>query len=259
MVVVSVIAMLFACANVPGVVDQVSWYALLSRHRPELMEQHDGGTDDPAWQALVLRPQYRPELIRSPTLTYEAIVAREYDDAERSADAAWAERMEQAQIAFEPTPTVRPGRFPADVYTSMVIGFPGALRDPRGFSFKVLLEVDDVLEHLGPEQVAGFAEALEAARFVGDFKVDLRPGHTRFQFNNVIIHAPTPEHASCAEATSRRYFAGHLRHVARGVDDMRGESGVDWHHFLLTGGFDVLAADLRAFIEAAGTGTGRCG
>jgi len=251
------VAGVFGCGSSgPGVLDQAAWYDQLVERRPALMEQHDGGVDDPAWQALVLRPRYRNELLRSPTLTYEDIVAREYDDAERATDDAWAQSLRDAQTAFQPTATLRPGRYPLEVYASFVVGSPGRMVGAEGFSFKTLLEIDDVPAHLGPDGFVGFAEALERAGFAGDFKIDLRPGATRFQFNNVIVHAPAASSAACAEATGRAYFGGHLRHVARGVDDMRGERGVDWHHFLLTGGDDALPEHLRSFVKAAGRG--RC-
>lgn len=236
---------LSAVAAAPGLVlDATDWLETLRAGRPELVTQHDGGIDDPAWQALVIRPRYRDELLGSET-TYEGLVARDYSAAQRSSDAAWAERLRDAQRSLPATPTLRPAGYPIEAYVGYRVGPKGPLVDPIGVTYKVFFELDDFQTALAPDRYVAFSRALEQAGFVGDSKIDLRPGQVRFQYNNVIVHAPSVEMAECAEAIGLAYFGGQVLHVARGVD----ADGLDWHHFLLTGRFGQLPPQVRAFVH----------
>jgi hypothetical protein len=248
-----VVALPSTCSNdesreaVP-ILDQVEWWIDLTMERPQLADQYVGRIDDPAWQALVIRPRYRLELITPPFETYESIVAREYGPDERAADRLWAEGLQAAEIEAEPDAAMR--RIGRPAYAEFRIGPPVRTRDARGFTYKAFFEVDDFLVSLGPDRVTGFARALDAAGFVGGFIIDLRPGQVRFQYNNVIVHAPTMAMADCALATGLSYFASDLLHVGRGIDATKPERSLDWHHFLLTGEFDQLPADVQAFTRS---------
>jgi len=155
--------------------DAPSWLAELQTSRPDLASQHRGGIDDPGWQALVMRPQYRGELITSPTSTYESIVAREYSPKERKVDQDWAHDMRDAWARQPWTATLRDGGSPNDVYVDFRVG-PDARMGEDGNVYKVFFELDDVPRSIGPDRYFGFGRALERAGFVGASKVDLRPG-----------------------------------------------------------------------------------
>jgi hypothetical protein len=226
--------------------DAPAWLAELQTSRPELASQHRGGIDDPAWQALVMRPQYRSELITTPTATYASIVAREYSSKERKADEAWAQEMRDAWAKQQWTATLRDGRSPNEVYVDMRVG-PDTRMGEDGHVYKVFFELDDIPRSVSPDRYFGFGRALERAGFGGASKVALRPGQVRFQYNNVIVYAPSLAMAECAEAVGLSYFADQLLHVGRGVDVIAEKT--DYHHFLLTGGFDRLAPDVQAFIR----------
>lgn len=231
-------------------VDQVAWFEELSMHRPGLMMQHGGDSIyDPAWQAVVIRPEHRHELISDRNATYRTILEREYSSEERAVDASWAEELRDAQLAALPDSTrTAPKRI--ETYSSYWIGPPRRLRDDRGYTYKTFFELDDFLVSLGPDRVTGFAQALETAGFVGAFIIDLRPGQVRFQYNNLIVLAASTAMADCALASGLSFFAGDLLHVGRGVDVSKPTRSLDWHHFLLTGEFPHLPADVRAFARS---------
>jgi hypothetical protein len=230
------------------VLDATAWLAALQSHRPELVAQHVGRIDDPGWQALVIRPQHRAELLGS-SATYATVVEREYDAVERVVDLDWAQQQRDAQRAHAPTATLRAAGYPPQAYVGYRVGPEVALRDERGLSYKVFFELEDFRTSLAPDLYLGFSRALEEAGFVGDSKLSLRPGQLRFQYNNVIVHAPSMAMAECAEATGLAYFSGQLLHVARGVDVWADGRGLDWHHFLLTGRFGGLPAEVQAFVQ----------
>jgi len=233
-------------ASVPAL-DATLWFEQLRQERPMLMTQHDGGIDDPAWQALVIRPRFRDPLIYG-RATYATVLEREYTGNLEEADGRWAEDLRDAQLALEPSDTLYPSGYPIQQYVGFRTGPRGPWPHERGFTYKTFFEVDDILTTLTPERVVGFARELERVGFEGDFKIDLRRGQARFQYNNVIVHAPTMPMAECAESTGLRWFAGHLLHVAHGVDVKTGPDGpLDWHHFLLTGKFHELPTDVQAF------------
>jgi len=69
----------------------------------------------------------------------------------------------------------------------------------------------------------------------------------RFQYNNVIVYGSSVAMAECAEATGLTYFSGQLLHVGRGVDVIAEK--LDYHHFLLTFGFDRLPPDVQDYVR----------
>jgi hypothetical protein len=237
-----------AAAPVPFL-DAMAWFEELRTYRPELAAQHVGRIDDPGWQALVIRPQYREAMLLSATETYADLIAREYDDAARDSDLAWAQRLRDAQRALIPTATLAAAGYPIDVYVGYRVGPQRRLIDEHGYGYKVFFTLDDFQAALAPESFLGLAVALERAGVIGDAKVDLRPGQVRFQYNNVIVHVASRAMAACAQAVGEAYFADRLSHVGRGVDVYWGRRGLDWHHFLLTGRADRLPAEILAFVR----------
>lgn len=241
-----------ATAGPPEVIDSVQWYEDLARSRPELLAEPRHGIDDAGYAALVIRPAWRDE-IRTTKATYASIVAREYIDVDRKADAVWAERLRQGQRVSTAHGRVRAGPYPLDAYASYTVG-EGPARDGEGWSYKVFFEVGDFQRTLTPDRYLAFVDALDAAGFHGDSKIDLRPGVTRFRYNDVIVHAPSIADARCAEAVGTAVFGGTILHVARGVDPpaARGDRPLDWHHALMAGLFDRLPQGFRDFVQYVG-------
>lgn len=229
--------------------DQQAYYEQLISRRPELMVQHGESVRDPAWQALVIRPAYREEVL-STGATYQSILEREYTAVLRAGDAGWASSLRDGQKAHSPTSTLSAAAYPIDVYVGYRIG-THVPRDADGYSFKAFLELADFERSLTAERYLAFSEALERAGFQGDSKIDLRPGQVRFQYNNIIVHAPSAAMAQCAEAVGLAFFGRDIAHIARGVDAPPGpgETATDWHHYLLRGGFSRLTETVRDFIQ----------
>jgi hypothetical protein len=230
--------------------DEPAWLEELLERRARIMMMHEGSITDPAWQALVLRPRYRAAFLASDTDTYDAIVALEYTEEQRAGDAAWATALQDAQTAFVATPSIAPAGYDLRSYVGYRVG-PELPRqsDDKVVDYKAFLEFSDFRRSLTPARYAGFVARLDARGFRGDSKIDLRPGQVRFQYNNVIIHAPSIDMARCAEAVAIEYFGAELEHIARGIDAVVGRKTNDWHHFLLTGSYDELPAAVRDFVE----------
>lgn len=246
-----------ACATPTApTLDQQAYYEQLVSRRPELMVRHGESVRDPAWQALVIRPAYREEIL-STAATYQSILEREFTADLRTSDAAWASSLRDGQKRHPPTSTLDAAGYPIDVYVGYRIGRRPMPRDADGYTFKAFLELADFQGSLTPERYLGFSEALERAGFQGDSKIDLRPGQVRFQYNNVIVHAPSAAMAQCAETVGLAFFAGEIAHIARGVDAAPGpgETATDWHHYLLRGGFSRLTDPVKDFIAYRGLPT----
>jgi hypothetical protein len=240
--------LLLSCGRaLPPALDEPAYLAELQAQRPDLVVQHQGSVRDPAWQALVIRPRFRAELLAGNDRTYETIVAREYTDAERASDASWAQSLRDAELAFDPTDRVARGGYDTRAYASYRQG--DAARDADGFDYKAFFELADFHTSLSAARYAGFAERLGAVGFRGDSKIDLRPGAVRFEYNDVIVHAPSIDLARCAEAVGIAWFGAAIEHIARGVDPPPAGKPLDWHHFLLTGGFGQLPAAVRDFVQ----------
>lgn len=228
-------------------VDQPAWLAELVAHRPGLVRLHEGSVQDPAWEALVLRPRYRAAFLASETETVETLLAREYTDAQRTSDVSWVRSLRDARGAFVPTATIDLGGYDGRAYVGYRLG-PRIAYDADGLVYKAFFEFSDFQRSLSAERYAGFVAALEALGFRGDSKIDLRSGRTRFQYNQLIVHAPSIEMARCAEAVGLAYFGDEVEHVARGVDVVGDGRPLDWHHFLLTGRYAALPDSVRDFV-----------
>lgn len=229
--------------------DQQAYHQQLVERRPELMTQHGDSVRDPAWQALVIRPGWREEIL-STNATYRTILDREYTSDLRASDAAWAESLRAGQRSFAGTDTLSAAGYPIEVYVGYKVGSRAATRDAAGYTFKVFFELVDFQRALTPERYLEFSRALVRAGFQGDSKIDLRPGQVRFQYNNVIVHAPSAAMAECGEAVGLAFFGKEIAHIARGVDAPPGpgETATDWHHYLLRGGFSRLTEMVRDFV-----------
>lgn len=242
------ILLLLGCAPTgPATLDEPAWLADLQAHRPELMTQHEGSIRDPAWQALVIRPQYRAELLATDTATYETLVAREYTAAQRVRDASWAQALRDAAATFVPTVDVSRAGYDIHAYVGYRVGPPFG-PDGDGLVYKVFFEFVDFERSLSPDRYAGFVSRLESAGFRGDSKIDLRPGQARFQYNNLIVHTSSIAMARCAEAVGLATFGDEVLHVARGIDAPVDGRPTNWHQFLLTGRYDALSATVKDFV-----------
>jgi hypothetical protein len=108
-------------------------------------------------------------------------------------------------------------------------GFHG-IRTSVGY--KVFFELRDAIKDLSPATYLQFAEFLSEKGFVGDSKIPLGAGQVRFQYNNVIVHAASLEHALYAEKLGIQFFGNKLAHTGRGIDSYIGDQPQDWHHYL---------------------------
>jgi hypothetical protein len=244
--------LLLACDQTPAAppfVDQPAWLDQLRVHRPDVLVSGRGGVLDPAWQALVLRPRYRADFLVFAD-TYASFRARTYTQAQREIDARWAQSLRDAQQAFVPTTNIVVAGYDRQAYVGYQVG-PRSWGEPDGLvvNHKAFLELSDFERSLTPERYAGFVAKLGEHGFIGDSKVDLRPGQVRFQYNNVIVHAPSAQMARCAEAVGIAYFGAELEHVARGIDAVVDHDTLDWHSFLLTGRYAELPSPVRDFVE----------
>ncbi len=127
--------------------------------RPDLMAQHDGGVDAPAWRALALHPQYRPQLLKSGA-TWETVVAAEYTSERRERDRLWAIAVRAAHNAVAPSDEVRAGGVDVRVYVGYRVGDPGPWRGDDGLVRKVHLSFDDPEQDLSAARLAGFAGSM---------------------------------------------------------------------------------------------------
>jgi len=237
--------LLTAAMGAPPPLDQVAWLDTLIARRPTLMMQHVGTTSDPAWQALVIRPALRERLVGSATETYQTLVTAEYTEAQKVSDRVWSTAMQAAR--FPPTPTLTWNSNAGDV--GFRVGAAGSLGLDQGYAPKVFFEFIDFDTALTPERVWGFAQRLEQVGFTGASKFTIPAEVLRFQYNNLIVYAPTIALGQCAEATGLEWFAGEIAHIGRGVDGELYGRSVDWHHFLLGGGFATLPEPFQDYVK----------
>ncbi len=233
-------------------VDELGWLTALNEQRPDLVTQHDGGVDDPAWRALVLHPRYRQQML-NPGATWDTVLAAEYTLGRRERDRLWAIALRAAHQAVVPHAGVRAGGVDAQVYVGYRIGEPGPWRGTDGTVRKLYLSFVDPERDLSAARLAGFAQHLATRGFDGAFKVDLRPGLARFTYNQLILYLADPSHTDCAESAATAYFAEALSTLGRGVDPapLQGERPLDWHHFLLTGRYAELPDEVKEWAENA--------
>ena len=102
----------------------------------------------------------------------------------------------------------------------------------------------DALDHL--------AQELDTGGFDGSFKVDLRPGATRFHYHQLIMYAASAEMAACGERIVRAVAGDALRHTSRGIDApprLTDAVRTDWHHLLLRGAWHRVPGEEQAYVR----------
>lgn len=233
-------------------VDEVGWWTTLSEKRPELLVERGGDVDDPGWRALVLHPRYRAQLL-APGATWETVLGAEYTPERRERDRLWAVAVRAAHRAVQPAHGVQAGGVDDRVYVGYRVGDPGSFRGDDGYVRKLYLSFDDPERDLSAARLAGFAQHLAALGVDTAFKVDLRPGLARFTYNQLILYLGHPSQAACIEAAALTWFGDGLSTVGRGVDPplKAGERPQEWHHFLLSGGYEGLPAEAKTWLEEA--------
>lgn len=232
--------------------DEPGYLSQLLVNRPVLMSMHSGSVQDPAYLALVIRPQFRDQILFHKPDTYQTIMTRQYSMEERASDVAWVKALQQAQLQFQSDASVYPAGYPIQAFVGYKVGPNVPIHDQGGLDYKVFFEFADFQKTLSPSAYAGFARYLSQLGFQGDSKIPLQPGQARFQYNNLIVHAPSIPLAQCAEAAGIAYFGRQaIAHIARGVDVGLAPGGkpTDWHHFLLTGGFGGLPGSVQDYVR----------
>lgn len=120
------------------------------------------------------------------------------------------------------------------------------------YVYKVLAELHEPTR-LTADRTMALGQALADHGFRGDFKVPVGPGRARFQYNHIIVHAPTPEDAACAEAVIVDLLGQDVARVGRGADaDVPTLGRLSWHDWLLALQGAPLPADVDRFVGAAG-------
>src|SRR5690349_7994870 len=82
---------MFGCASDRAIpdLDELAWLAQLRRRRPELLVESGAGVRDPGWQALVIQPELRDELLASTGATWSSLVNERYSASLRADDEVW--------------------------------------------------------------------------------------------------------------------------------------------------------------------------
>ena len=238
-------------ASSPVRVDELEYLRQLQERRPGLMAQHSGGVDDPAWQALVIVPEYRAAILAQSYATHDGVLAAEYSPEERKADQDWASQSQSFMRSMQASATLTP-RVTDNVYVWFTMGPPGHDADDAGFTYKSFFTFTDFLTALAPEAYRALSATMAERGFRGTSKIDLRPGATRFHYNQLIVYSSSPAMAACAESIVAGASGAQLAYVARGVDpppSMTGGRPMDWHHFLLTGRYADLPPAVRDYVE----------
>lgn len=238
-------------------IDQLGYVAALQQARPGLMRAFGRSVHDAGWMAVVMVPAYRSVLLDTPYATPEGILYRDYTPALRRADAAWVDQLRAAAAGPLASSVVQ--AHTSEAYLSLRFGAPMA---GPGTTYKVFLGFDAFSGRLDVAGMVALGERLHAAGLAGAMKVDLRPGATRFRYNQLVLYFSTPEDAGCAESVAVAHFGSGLVHVGRGLDlpPEPGERRLDWHSHLLQHGADGLGATERAFVtETEPVVAGACG
>ncbi|MCB9761140.1 MAG: hypothetical protein H6739_14970 [Alphaproteobacteria bacterium] len=135
----------------------------------------------------------------------------------------------------------------SEVYAWFVVDAPATLVD--GIAWKVFLQLDDFASVLTAAELERLLTALHARGFSGDFKIDLRPRYTRFNYNQVIVHTSSARMAVCAEAVAVEVLGERLAATGRGLDVALEGRVHDWHRFLLRSKLEVLSQEARGFVS----------
>jgi len=233
-------------------VDELAWLKTLQAQRPEALETEARGVYDPGWRALVLHPRHRARFLDE-EVSLDLLV-RDATPEEQQRERVWRVALRAAHRAANPTDGVRPSVLNDAFYVGYRVGEPTTFDDDAGYTYKIYLSVASPDHHLSAAGLAGFAQALAAAGVDAAFKVDLRPGLARHTYNQVILYldgtAEPFAAARCVEAVAHDHYGAALSTVGRGVDPPI-EPRTDWHHFLLTGGFDALPEPVKDWVQTA--------
>ncbi|HEY9755848.1 MAG TPA: hypothetical protein V6C97_11845 [Oculatellaceae cyanobacterium] len=211
-------------ASVPRI-DELGWAKEISEKRNSDYDQVNIGA-----KVLLLRPQYRKAYLQTDNL--ESFIKNHYSASEQSSDQKWADEQRQmlATMRTKNEKNLRPANYSERFFVGYLNNnFKGS---SGTVCYKVFLELKDPLKDLTPDTYVEFAKYLSDKGFIGDSKIPLTPGQTRFYYNNIVIHAASMEHALYAEKLGQQFFADKLASTARGIDSYLTNEPQDWHHYL---------------------------
>ena len=236
-------------AAAPERIDEVEWTRQVFSKQPALFDQPEN-----AARVLMLKPQYRASYLGFPNL--DDFLKQYYSVGQQSADAKWSveQREMSARMRSSLPKNVQVAGYDPQYFVGYLDnGFHG-IRETIGY--KVFFELKDATSELTPQVYLEFAEFLGNKGFVGDSKIPLTPGQARFNYNNVIVHAASLEHALYAEKLGVQFFGEKLSHTARGIDSYMGAEPADWHHFLAgrKGSLDGLPPATVQYLTYASAG-----
>ena len=206
-------------------IDELSWAKEIGEKRHDDYNQVQKGA-----KVLLLRPQFRNAYLQSGDL--EGFISQHYTSSEQMADEKWADEQRRmlASMRLKNEKNLQPANYAEQFF----VGYRN--NDFRGRAdnvcYKVFMELKDPLRDLTPSEYVRFAQYLSDKGFIGDSKIPLAHGQIRFQYNNVIIHAASMEHALYAEKLGREFFGSKLAGTARGIDSYITSEPQDWHHYL---------------------------
>jgi hypothetical protein len=214
--------------NVPYIEEIAYWHRLLAG--PKRTDLHLG---------LMLKSEYRDAYMAGSNAN--SIIAGRYSAQQQEQDAAWIVSQQNAEQSFvsHGSSAIHVAGYPINAFVGYKCG-AGRMIDEDGFSYKVFLDFKNPIKDLTADAYLQFVEEIFKNGFVGDSKVPMTPGAVRFNYNNVIVHAPSPESAKIAERVARQMFGDKLAHTGRGIDVMKARlqdptaRGRDWHVFLST-------------------------
>jgi hypothetical protein len=236
----------------PARVDELAYLRELQNRRPGLMAQHSGGINDPAWQALVIAPEYRAAILEQHYATYAGVLAEEYSPEERKGDQEWANGVLSFMTGLQPTRTLVPQLIGKNDSVGFAMGLDPKAVDAAGFSYKSFYGFADFATALAPEAYRTLATTLVERGFQGASKIVVLPATTRFRYNQLVVYSSSPAMAACGEAIVADVYGAQITHVARGIDpppSVTDGEPTDWHHFLLTGRYGDLPSAVREYVE----------
>lgn len=187
--------------------------------------------------ALLLKPKYRADFLSGRT-TVDTITNADYTSSQREIDSRWIQRFQSQESSFRPVKNITVAGYDINQFVGYKIGNLPRFFDSDGLCYKVFFEFRDASVDLTPDLYMQFSSALSDAGFVGDSKIGMKPGYSRFNYNNIIVHTSSPEMGKVAEQVGLNLFGSKLAHSGRGLDvmqnkvDGRFSDPADWHHFL---------------------------
>lgn len=261
------------------VIDELSYFDELVARRPELISSS-------CYDSLTLKPKYRQRLLAGDSVS--AIRERTYTAEQRASDAQWAASLQSAELSYcsqhnnpggcpwicktacDVCPSSMSSTTPSDAVNVWPSGYPlcdfvgyqvgpraeeaydhtGKIRD-----WKVFFELkDEALASVDAATYLRFTRELEHAGFHGDSKIMMGSGRVRYQYNDIIVHAQTPDDARIAERIGLQVFGTALAARARGLDLASTKSSdglLDWHHYLCAEGKAGIPPEGLAFVQSA--------